>query len=66
MWEMHAPQYIYNAVFSDSAFNTPGGALPLQIRVAVSIVVSFTFSQKKFFLLLQFCLFCASANFPFK
>ena len=37
----YTPQYIYDA------FNEPIGALPLQIGVGVSIVISFTFSQKK-------------------
>ena len=55
----YIPQYIYDT------FNEPIGALPLQIGVGVSIVISFTFSQKKI-LLLRFCLLCAFVNFPFK
>ena len=36
--------YIYDASFSYDTFNAPIDALPLQIGVGVSIVVSFTFS----------------------
>ena len=37
--------YIYDASCSYDTFNVPVDALPLQIGVGVSIVVSFTFSQ---------------------
>ena len=48
MWEIHAPQYIYDAFCSNGAFNVPVGALPLQIGVEVLIAVSFMFSQSFF------------------
>ena len=51
-----SPIYIYDVFYSNGAFNAFVGASPLQIEVGVS----------KFFLLRQFCLFYAYANFPFK
>ena len=47
MWETHVSRYIYDAFFSDDAFNALVNALLLQIGVWVglSIAVSFTFSQ---------------------
>ena len=46
--EMHTSQDIYDASYSDHAFNAPIDALPLQIGVWVAITVLFTFSLSFF------------------